>query len=186
MTLIKICGIMDPETAFFAAQAGADFIGIIQDPRSKRYVPLPLALEIARAARLGGAKPVAVYVDAASEEIMKGCSDIVQLHGGDRKLPENFSKIYVNDPSAILRKDRDCLLFDNVKPGSGAKFDWESFEPPVDKPWFLAGGLNPNNVAEAIKKLHPTGVDVSTGVEVNGIKDKKLILEFIQKVREHE
>lgn len=184
--LIKICGIKDPEMALFTAQAGADFIGIMQYPKSKRYVSSELGREIALAAKEGGARPVAVFVDASVEEIIDSCEKIgitmVQTYGKNILLPTILDRIYTNSPDVYLREDRDLLLFDYSE-GTGIAFDWDAFKPPIGRNWILGGGLNPQNVSRAIKKLSPMGVDVSTGVEVNGMKDKELIQEFIKQVR---
>lgn len=186
MTKIKICGIQDPETAFLAAQAGADFIGIMQIPTSKRYVPLSLAIEIAAAAKKGGAEPVAVYADASKEDVLKGCTAmgvrVVQHYGAALQLPEEYRFLYINRAPVHFRAEKDYLLFDTSE-GRGVVPDLKSIQPPEGMPWFLAGGLTPDNVREVLLLLKPQGVDVSSGVEKEGKKDKQLIKLFIQEVR---
>lgn len=187
MTIIKICGITDPQMALFAAQAGADMIGIVQYPRSKRHVKLPIAKEIVHAAKEGGAKPVAVFKDASKEEILSAIQFmdvfIVQMHGVFPFLSENFVRILANPGLAELRSESDFLLVDNAEPGSGKPFNWDVFEPPKGVAWILSGGLNPENVQEGMRRFHPDGVDTSSGVEANGVKQKDLIKKFIDKVR---
>jgi phosphoribosylanthranilate isomerase len=76
----------------------------------------------------------------------------------------------------------EYLIYDSPNPGSGQTFDWSTI-PQNGKPFFLAGGLNPENVSEAIKKTQPFAVDVSSGVETDGVKDAAKIKEFIRRVR---
>ncbi len=180
---IKICGVTDPDTAFFTAQAGADLIGIIQYPGSIRYVPPARAAKIAIAAKEGGAIPVAVFVDAESASIEQLGIETVQLYGNIPRLPERFRCIYANHPEMPLRTGEDYLLFDQGQGGSGIPFDWDHFEAPQGIRWFLAGGLTADNVGIAIEKLRPYGVDVSSGVEIRGMKDRGRIVSFIEQVR---
>jgi phosphoribosylanthranilate isomerase len=183
---IKICGIQDPEMAFFTAQAGADFVGILQCRSSKRYVPASLAKEIAAAAKEGGATPVAVFVDAERAEIEALGIETVQLYGKIPVLPETFRCIYANHPEKVLREGLDYLLFDHELPGRGLSLDLDTLKVPQGSAFFLAGGLNADNVGVAIEKLRPHGIDVSSGVEINGMQDREKIKTFIQKVREYE
>jgi len=205
--LIKICGIKDAKTAYAAAKAGADFIGLVFAPTSKRLVNMDNAFEIADAARMGGAQPVAVVTDSSAEEILDICNLArirwIQLHGTRAReehhlLPKSFQRIYacsvfsdgrINDEDAVgvkhLDPQRDYLLFDGINAGSGKKFAWEQFSYQGAFPWFLSGGLNVNQVAQAINLLKPSGVDVSSGVEKNpGKKDIELIKQFIAAARE--
>lgn len=182
---IKICGMKDPEMALFAAKRGADFIGIVHSPHSSRYVSLPLAREIAAAAREGGALPVALFVDASQEEIVQTGEQtgifLIQAYGEEVVLPDNFHRIYVNRSAQPLRRDKDFLLLDE---SHGRGILKEEFTPPSqDLSWFLAGGLTPENVGEMVKKYSPFGVDVSSGVEREGKKDKTLIEKFIREAR---
>ena len=171
---IKICGITDPDMAFFAAEAGADFIGIICYPPSKRYVAPDLAKEIAAAAIKGGAEPVAVFVDGEREEIEELGIPTLQLYGKIPVLRDTYRYLYANHPDISLREG-DYVLIDYSRGFDG--------DIPQDKPYFLAGGLTAENVSSAIKKLKPYGVDVCSGVEVNGVKDRKKITTFIEQVR---
>jgi phosphoribosylanthranilate isomerase len=183
---VKICGIKDPEIAAFSALKGADFIGIIRAPSSKRFVSLEQAKEIARAAREAGAEVVAVYVNSDEEEIIRECEALkitkVQHYGPHLILPANFTQLHVNKLPDEFREG-DFLLFDHPEGGQGKPFCWHSFQPPQNHPWFLAGGLTAMNVKEAIRLLKPYGVDVSTGVETAGKKDKGLIEAFLHEVK---
>lgn len=185
MRLIKICGIMQPEMALFASQAGADFIGIMLHSKSKRYVSPNIAREIVLAAKEGGSEPVAVFVDENEDAISEICEKIaverIQVYK-KQKIKHPFKMIYANEFPERIREE-DFLLYDGANPGSGHAFNWDAFSPPAKDKWFLAGGLNSKNVKEAISKLNPNGVDISSGVELNGRKDKGLIEEFIHIVR---
>jgi phosphoribosylanthranilate isomerase len=186
MRKVKICGIKDPETAFFSAQCGADLIGIIQHPPSPRYVDLSLAKEIAHAAKEGGARAVAVFVNMREEEIVRRCEEIgctmVQLYA-QTDLPEQFDKIIVNDLHFPLREGRDFLLLDHAEGGKGVPLDWKNLAVPHKAPWFLAGGLDVHNIEEALALCDPVGVDISSGVERAGQKNLHLIEEFVVKAR---
>lgn len=188
--LIKICGVSDPDTALFAATSGADFIGMILTPGYDRSVTLKQAKLIAEAALRGGAQPVAVFVSETPLEIEIACLemkiDTVQYYCHAEPLASHLKRLYVNEPYAALRQGKDYLLIESENPGSGEKIDPKTFVMPEGKEFFLAGGLTPVNVAEMIALYNPTGVDVSSGVEKDKRKNKDLILEFIQKVKNHE
>jgi phosphoribosylanthranilate isomerase len=187
---VKICGLKKIEDVLFAIRAGADLIGIVREPSSKRYISLELAQSLAEAAIENGATPVAVYKEGESSRISEECRkmgiDYVQIHQKQVVLPESFSRLYVGEREEFLRDGKDYLLFDGAIAGSGQPFDWESFSIPHGKPWFLAGGLTPENIKEAIKLLQPYGVDVSSGVEKNGIKDHELMRAFIMRAKGYE
>jgi phosphoribosylanthranilate isomerase len=188
--LIKICGVKDPEIALFAAQLGAKFIGLVFAKQSRRYVDLNQAKEIAQAVKEGGAQPVAVFSECSKEEALYVCLktgiDIVQVHQSSIELPDQIKRIYVNCREPVGYKEEDFLLFDHAQPGSGVCLDWKNFVPPQGYPWFLAGGLTSENVEEAITLLKPNGIDISSGVEKEGKKDKTLIRAFIEKVKKYE
>jgi phosphoribosylanthranilate isomerase len=170
--LIKICGIGDPKTALFAAQNGANFIGMVLTPGFKRSVTVPQAEKIVEAARNGGAEPVAAFVGATAEEIELTCRqlgiNIVQLYEFEGELPSHLKRFFV---------------VESHQPGSGKMIDPQTFSTPTQKPWFLAGGLNPQNVKEMIQRYRPDGVDVSSGVEREHKKNHALILKFISEVK---
>eukprot|EP00898_Chlorokybus_atmophyticus_P002062 jgi/Chlat1/2857/Chrsp194S03004 len=184
---VKVCGITTPEDAKLAAGAGADFIGMIMWPGSKRYVSVDVGSEIAAAARKHGATPVAVFVDGTADTIAGTCAamdvGIAQLHGDAarqalNKLPASLDVIYVlsADKSGKLQTElpsRDgarainWLLIDGVVAGSGEAYDWQRLKVPQDlsaNGWLLAGGLHPDNVADAIAAAQPDVVDVASGV----------------------
>lgn len=190
---VKICGVTHPEDALHAACCGADYIGIIFAKNSKRKVSILQAKAISQAARRGGAEPVGVFVDELLEEIVSACEEsdinIVQLHGrgAQASLPQlllTFTIIYALSFNEVYSFPKHVtLLVDSSNPGSGEGFDWKTFSPPQNIPWMLAGGLKPDNVAEAIRILQPHGVDVASGVEMQRSvrKDPFLVEDFIEK-----
>lgn len=185
---IKICGVTQAEIASFAARNGAHFVGMILTAGFKRTVSLDAAKEIVQAAAAHGAVPVAVFVSEAPDEVERVCSEIgvsmVQYYPPTVLAPQ-LDRFYVNHIDAPIRETRDFLLMESANPGSGKKIDSSTFRRPAT-PFFLAGGLNPQNVSEMIALYRPDGVDVSSGVEQEGEKTQDLILKFIQEVNCHE
>jgi phosphoribosylanthranilate isomerase len=203
---IKICGVKTAEAMDAAARAGATHIGFNFYPKSPRYIAPEEAGRLA--ARAPGLRSVALTVDA-DDEILHAISaglhpQMWQLHGDEP--PErvaqirNMFRVPVMKAVAIESKVdlarayayeqwADWLLFD-AKPGAlpggnGLAFDWTLIaEETWTKPWFLSGGLTPDNVAEAIRTAHARGVDVSSGVEKSrGEKDPSLIESFVLRAR---
>ncbi len=187
--LIKICGVRDPEIARFAAEAGANFIGMILTPGYRRSVDLDTAKKIADAARLGGAEAVAVFVSEDPSEVERICEllcvNTVQYYQEAVELPKRYARFRINHPTAPLREGIDHLLLESGEPGTGTPID-ETVEFPKDRSFILAGGLNPQNVREKIARHTPCGVDVSSGVEEQGQKSKALIIQFIREARIHD
>lgn len=187
---VKICGLQNPEDAYFSAKAGADMIGIIQYPPSRRHVSLEIAVEIALAVKEGGAKLAVVVVDPSSDflsQILESLEiDLLQTYSPlEIHFPEEKGIIYVNQPAKKLRLGKDFHLFDHPMGGQGIPLNWSEISPPKEGRWILAGGLRPDNVQTAISLLHPHGVDVSSGIETGGKKDLEKIRTFIETVREY-
>ncbi len=197
---VKICGVTHPEDAKHAARAGADYIGMIFSPNSKRRIERSVAKEIARAAKECGSEPVAVFVDETLDEIVATCMEVgietVQLHGKARdllpRLHPRYAIIYaisVSCDGSLLQMPElpeDVLpLFDRESGGTGQPFDWKAFSPPKAASWILAGGLRPDNVVSATRLLAPEMVDVASGVEKEGSvrKDRRLVEAFIRNAK---
>jgi phosphoribosylanthranilate isomerase len=199
---IKICGIMSAQDAGLAASLGADAIGINFYKGSPRHVPVSEAAPIVAAVR-GKATPVAVFVNELPEVIENVCRllkiEMIQLSGHEppavsRRLKFfRIKAVHVRDGSELLlHRDYPCdaFLLDTSAPGefggTGKSFDLRKIEGiKPGKPWILAGGLNPENVASAIRTSRPDGVDVASGIEKSpGKKDPQLLKSFINVAKE--
>lgn len=203
MTTVKICGVRTVEHAHVAARGGASMIGLVFAP-SRRQVDPERACEISRAARdHRGMKTVGVFVNEAVERINRLVRevglDLVQL-AGDEPDDDIFRldapvirtvHIHPGTDSAALAVrigaiPAELVLLDTGRAGAyggtGAPFDWDAL-PPIDRPFLLAGGLTPDNVHRAIATVHPWGVDVSGGVETDGVKDPSKIEAFLAAAR---
>jgi phosphoribosylanthranilate isomerase len=211
-TEVKICGLSEEESVDVALDAGADFVGFVFFAPSPRNVSVERATALAERAR-GKAGIVALTVDA-DDALLRAISealrpDLLQLHG--RETPERVVEVGAmtgrSVMKALLVATRADLVAaeryaaahrflvdakppkDATRPGGNAAvFDWsilEGFAP--QKPWLLAGGLNPGNVADALRLTGAPGVDVSSGVEsVPGRKDPDLIRAFVRVVRDYD
>jgi phosphoribosylanthranilate isomerase len=201
---IKLCGFTEVATIETAIDYGCNFIGIVFAKNSIRYVD-PNSAKILSKTIPDSVGRVAVVVDETFENLQKINQNFqpnfFQLHGDeDVKYIENLKKIFPkisiikaisiftkNDLSKIKNFDNhiDYFLLDNKNPGSGEAFDWsilQDFNPT--KPYFLSGGININNIDEAIKIANPDFIDISSGIEeTKGIKSSKLIIEILQKIK---
>ncbi len=199
---IKICGLCRREDIDYAISEGADYIGIILYEKSPRYVTPEKAVNLIK--DIKNSKKVAVMVnpdiDLALDMLSKGF-DFIQLHGDEdyefakRIGIERVIKAFrVKKETPKIEKvwsNAHAILLDTYKKdsygGTGQTFDW-NIAYQIRKEGFrlfLSGGLNPTNVIHAIEKVKPFGVDVSSGVELKPcMKDKKLLSEFIRKVKE--
>ena len=206
---VKVCGVTSPADAELAAAAGADLVGMILWPKAKRSVLyVAQARDIAAAARRHGAEPVGVFVDETAGEITRFCEaakvDIAQLHGDGARaalpdLPPKIRVVFVAhaDAAGAVQtplpapggRPVEWLLVDSLKGGSGEAFDWENMAAPAagasTRGWLLAGGLTPDNVAEAAAAARPAGVDVSSGVcGPDGLaKDPEKVRLFVERAR---
>lgn len=203
MVRVKICGITNLEDARMVYEAGADAIGFVFYPRSKRYVSPEIARNIARSLPPFVCK-IGVFVNEDPEKIKEIASFVglcaVQLHGDEdldtcKRVAEKVPVIKAigvkteEDVKKALTFREFPVLFDtksDTRGGSGLVFDWNLLIPYRNLFDFLilAGGLNPENVSEAIKVLHPNAVDVSSGVEsLPGKKDPAAVKLFIKKAK---
>ena len=213
MTRIKICGIRTEEQAIAAAKAGADFIGLVFAPSPRRVTP-DIAQKIVAALKKSksATEVVGVFVntDAGTvNRIAEICRlDRVQLSGDElwtycRELDRPIIKVIrisrnnppeqvcknLNYGTKLLNRQKLIFLLDSNAGGkyggTGQTFDWDLAQTIARQfPVIIAGGLTPDNVAQAIKNIAPWGVDVSTGVETRGIKDVEKIRKFIEAVRQ--
>jgi len=211
MTSTKICGLSDPENLEVAVKEGARFIGLVFYPPSPRNVSFDTAWNLARAIPTG-VRAVGLFVnpeDAQLERILTGVQlDMIQLSGDE--TPGRINEIKTRFAMPIIKSIHletaddlndiegyeaaaDWLLFDTKVTGehggTGKTFDWNILKErietqPFKKPWMLSGGLDANNVQEALSILKPDAVDISSGVESKrGIKDAAKIKDFITAVK---
>ena len=196
--LVKICGVTTAEDARFCAEAGADAIGLNFWAGSKRRVDVARAREITRGLP-SGVRKVGVFVDAGRAEIARTIVavglDAIQLHGDE--LPDEcigytvpvIKAIRVGGGSASIAKLAehyavDHVLLDSAKGGSGVTFDWRRALGVAPGRLYLAGGLHPGNVAEAVRLVRPYAVDTASGVESSpGRKDPGRVREFIDNAK---
>lgn len=201
-TRIKICGITRIEDALLAAHLGADAIGLVFYPKSPRYLTLQKAKAIVKELP-AFVTTVGLFVDPNFAEVNKILSaldlNILQFHGHESSaVCSGFDKSYIKafriQPDVDITAQLQCypnasaIMFDTYHAqhagGSGITFDWNLIPKKIDKPLILAGGLNAANVAEAIHRVKPYAVDVSSGVEsAPGIKDAEKLTAFFREVR---
>ena len=192
MTKVKICGLSTKEAVKTAVSAGADYIGFVFAP-SKRQVTVEQAIELAEIIP-SHIQKVGVFVSPSRTELLEAVDkvglDFVQVHGQVvEKLFENLpcgsiQAVQVDGNGHVPNSQADYLLFDAPVAGSGQTFDWGQLDTTeLAQPFFIAGGLNEDNVEEAIQHFTPFAVDVSSGVETDGQKDHEKIRRFIERVK---
>jgi len=192
LTKVKICGLSTKEAVEVAVSAGADYIGFVFAP-SKRQVTLEQAAELAEIIPTY-VKKVGVFVSPNRAELLEVIEkvglDLVQVHGqvaADlfEDLPcDSIQAVQVDGEGHVPNSQADYLLFDAPVAGSGQTFDWGQLDTAeLAQPFFIAGGLNEDNVARAIQHFYPFAVDVSSGVETDGQKDHEKIIRFIERVK---
>ena len=192
MTKVKICGLSNIEAVKTAVSAGADYIGFVFAP-SKRQVTLEQAAELAKFIP-SYIQKVGVFVSPSRAELLEAVDkvglDFVQVHGKVvDKLFENLpcgsiQAVQIDEGGHVPNSQADYLLFDAPVAGSGQTFDWGQLDTTeLAQPFFIAGGLNEDNVARAIQHFSPFAVDVSSGVETDGQKDHEKIRRFIERAK---
>ncbi len=204
-TRVKICGITRVEDALAAVEHGCDAIGLVFYEKSPRCVQVQRAAEIV-AALPPFVSAVGLFVNASAEQVGAVLAqvrlDVLQFHG--EETPSYCSQfgvpylkaVRVRPGTNLVQYAADyagakALLLDafaeGAHGGTGQTFDWELIPAGLSRPIILAGGLTAANVAEAVRRVHPYGVDVSGGVErEKGIKDADKIAAFIRGVRDGE
>lgn len=200
MTKIKLCGLSRACDIEAANELMPDYIGFVFAPRSKRYVTSETATELKRLL-VPDIKAVGVFVNENPETVAdllnSGVIDIAQLHGDedgdyikrlrqltDKPIIRAFRIKNANDIETAEQSTADYILLDSGA-GTGTVFDWKLIAK-INRPYFLAGGLDTENVSEAIKVLKPFAVDVSSGIETNGFKDKAKMAAFVAAIRKEE
>ena len=192
MTKVKICGLSNIEAVETAVSAGADYIGFVFAP-SKRQVTVEQATELAEIIP-ANVKKVGVFVSPNRTELLEAIEkvglDLVQIHAqvADdlfENLPcASIQAVQVDGDGHVTNSQADYLLFDAPVAGSGQTFDWGQLDTAeLSQSFFIAGGLNEDNVARAIQHFSPFAVDVSSGVETDGQKDHEKIRRFIERVK---
>lgn len=200
MTKIKLCGLSRPEDILYVNELMPEYIGFVFAPKSRRYVSPDKALELKQMLS-SEIRAVGVFVNETPEQIVellkKGIIDMVQLHGKEdelyiKRLRKITDKLVIKafrietaaDIEAANRSVADYVLLDSGA-GTGTAFNWKLIQG-IKRPYFLAGGLSPDNIAKAMKQLTPYAVDVSSGIETDGYKDKEKMTAFISAVRKED
>ena len=198
MTKIKLCGLTRIEDIEAANALKPEYIGFVFTPKSRRYVD-PQEAAILKRQLNSGINAVGVFVDEEPKKVAelldRGIIDMAQLHGSE---DENYIKQLrmMTDKPIIkaFRIDReqdfmdaqessaDYILLDSGNGGTGTTFDWSVLQN-INRPYFLAGGLNPENAGDAVRQFHTFALDVSSGIETDGMKDSEKMTTFINSIR---
>lgn len=193
---IKICGLFRMEDVGLVNEALPDYIGFVfADSRRQVSRELAVAMKEQLDPRI---QSVGVFVNPNLEEVLslvrQGIIDLIQLHGSENSIFIHYLKKQTNVP--VIKAIRvesaedisrgqelpvDYLLLDNGSGGTGSSFDW-SLIPDSGKPFFLAGGIHLGNLGEAMKTGRPFGLDMSSGAETDGVKDRDKIMELVRRV----
>lgn len=185
-TRLKICGLSRASDIAYANELKPDYIGFVFAPKSRRYVTPAMAHRL-KAQLANDIQAVGVFVNEPLCSIRAmaeaGTMDVIQLHGNENNAYLSALRDITDKPiiqafrigshqslMRALASEADYILLDNGMGGTGQTFDWSLIEK-IERPYFLAGGLDCNNIAEAIMRFHPFAVDVSSGVETDGYKD---------------
>lgn len=198
MTKIKTCGLTREREIDYVNQYLPDYAGfVLCFPKSRRSLSLERAEQLIRLLN-PGVGAVGVVVDLPLEQaiglLSRGFLDALQLHGDEyadyiralkaatgRQVWKAFQIRSAADLEAAAASPADMVVLDSGQ-GSGQVFDW-SLLRDFGRPYFLAGGLGPGNVVRAVKQLHPYGIDLSSGIETDGVKDKGKLSSVISSVR---
>lgn len=200
MTKIKFCGLTRPCDIEAANEIKPDYIGFVFAPNSKRRVSYKQAVDLKNLLDKE-IKAVGVFLNEDIDQVISllnlGIIDAAQLHGDESveyitRIQKETGKPVIKafqihseqDVAAAEKTVSDFIILD-AGTGQGKTFDWTLAEK-FKKPFFLAGGLNPGNVTDAMRQLHPYALDVSTGIETDGLKDKQKMAEFAAAVRKEE
>ncbi len=197
MTKIKFCGLRRHEDIIAVNQLMPEYAGFVFWSGSRRFID-PGQAAVLRRALKSTIVPVGVFVNEKPEQVAallnEDVIDMAQLHGSEddayiRKLRKLTGKQIIRafrilskaDVERAVKSTADYILLD-AGSGSGRTFDWK-LAAASDRPYFLAGGLDPQNAPEAVRQLHPYALDVSSGIETRGRKDRRKMAEFVHSVR---
>lgn len=200
MTKVKFCGLRRPEDIAAANRLQPDYIGFVFAAASRRGISPDTAAAL-RAQLAPGITAVGVFVDAEPSAVatllQRGVIDMAQLHGHEdaayiarlralstQPILQAFRIRTESDVQRANASSADWVLLD-AGAGQGERFDWQLLSG-VTRPYFLAGGLSPDNVADAIAQWHPWAVDVSSGIERDGLKDEMKMIRFMEQIRREE
>ena len=200
MTGIKFCGLRREEDILTANELRPDYIGFVFAEKSRRAVTRETAARLRTLLR-DDIPAVGVFVDAQPETVAflleEGIINLAQLHGredaeyiarlrdlSDKPVIQAFRIRNSGDVKRAEKSSADYVLLD-AGAGDGKTFEWELAES-VARPYFLAGGLTPENAEEAVERLHPFALDVSSGIETDGVKDPEKMRAFMRAVRRRE
>ena len=198
---IKLCGLMRPSDIEAANLLHPDYVGFVFARKSRRYVSLERVKTLKELLH-PDILAVGVFVDeepdAVAAWLAAGVIDLAQLHGGedeaymeklrgltDKPIIKAFSVKGEGDIRNANESSADYVLLDAGDGGTGTAFDRE-LRAGMNRPYFLAGGLDPSTVGEAVRRWRPYGVDVSSGIETDGVKDADKMREFVDHVRKVE
>lgn len=198
MTKIKLCGLTRPCDIEAANELRPEYIGFVFAPKSRRCVTPEQAAALRGLLRADIAA-VGVFVSESPEAVAallrQGIIDVAQLHGAqdeayirrlraltDAPILQAFRVDAERDIAAAQASSADAVLLDSGAGGTGSAFDWRLL-CGMRRPYFLAGGLSPENVAQAVEALHPYAVDVSSGIETDRLKDAAKMRAFVRAVR---
>lgn len=200
MTKIKLCGLSRPCDIEAVNELKPEYIGFVFAQKSKRYISRDQAVVLKQMLD-PSISAVGVFVNESPETVARllddGVIDIAQLHGAEdeeyirklRKLTENpiikaFRIETEKDISEAVKSSADYILLDSGA-GTGKVFDWTLLQC-IQRPYFLAGGLSPENAEIAVRRLRPYAADVSSGIETGGVKDKIKMMAFVGAVRKED
>ena len=191
MTRIKLCGLSREADILAANELMPDYVGFVFWRKSRRYVSPEHAVRLRKILN-PEIQAVGVFVDE-KPEIVAAISehvDAVQLHGQEDEGYIKSLRALISKPvikafkfGEVRETSADYVMIDSGM-GTGKVFDWSAVN--IKRPFFLAGGLTPENVRDAIRTLHPFAVDVSSGIETDGVKDRAKMKAFAEAVREED
>ena len=198
---IKLCGLMRPCDIEAVNELQPDYIGFVFAKKSRRYVS-PEKAEKLKAMLAPGIQAVGVFVNEEPAQIVSlleaGTIDVAQLHGQEgereiRRLRELTDHLLIQafridteqDVERANASTADYVLLDSGAGGTGTVFDWDLLQA-IRRPYFLAGGLDTENLGTVKAKLNPYGIDVSSGIETDGYKDKEKMTAFVAAARKED